>query len=359
MSVRSLSRIAAGAVAAAALAAAPVRADEVQKTGTTSLQTLKISTSVRAVGLADAYVALADDIQSVFWNPAGLVHLKGTAAYFAQINMPAEVRFNAAALARNLGRRGVVGVHVLALHTGDMPVRTIFQPYGTGENFVYYDFIGGLSYAARLTDRFVYGLNLRLVMSAVDDSRYTGPMADLGVLYETALRSLKLGMSLQNFGPDVKYSGTYLDYLDQGRRNRPEPAEVEYGSAPPPTIYRLGVSADLFRLSGCPNPHNWDGLVALEMSHPNDNRERINLGLEMTYLKIFSVRTGYKLRYRNVLGYDEERWTVGMGIRVPVPGWSDRAAVAFDYAFMDFGLLQRAADGFMNRPHRMSLAVNF
>ena len=340
-----------------------VNADEVQKIGTTSMQSLKISTSARAIGMGETYVATADDIQSIFWNPAGLIHLEGTTAYFAQINMPADIQFNAAAVAYNLGRKGVLGVHLLALTTNDMPVRTIYAPEGTGENFMAYDIVTGVSWAQRLTDRFIFGCNLRLAMSGMDDAKYTGMLADIGTLYETSLRTLKIGMAVQNFGPDVKYSGHYLDYLDQGRRARSDPQQGDYTGAPPPTIYRLGLSANLFQMTGLTPPANWDGIVAVEMSHPNDNRERMNLGLEMEYMKIFALRAGYKLHFKNVLGYDEERYTVGFGLKIPIPGlvvMGQRATtVVFDYAFMDFGKIYEASNDFMSRPHRFSLAVNF
>ncbi len=329
---------------------------EVQKVGTTSLQTLKISTAVRAIGMADAYCAVADDIQSIFWNPAGLIHLQGTTAYFSQINMPADIQFNTVAVAKNLGRRGVVGIHLLAMKTDDMPVRTFAHPEGTGENFIAYDIIGGASYAQRLTDRFIFGANLRVVNTGLADVKFTGVLADIGALYETALRSLKIGFSVQNFGPDIDYSGQYLDYLDQGRRNRESPQENDYHGAPPPTIYRLGLAGDLFELSGLQAPPGWDGVISLEMSHPNDNRERINVGVEIGFLDMIFLRGGHKLRYKNQFGYDEERWACGFGLKMPLPGGSD---LAFDFAYMGMGKIADAADGFMSKPYRFSLAVDF
>ncbi|MDP8228386.1 MAG: hypothetical protein P9M15_02920, partial [Candidatus Electryoneaceae bacterium] len=86
-------------------------AREVQKVGTTSLQTLKISSSVRAIGMGDAYCAVADDIQSIFWNPAGLIYIDGMSAVFTHVNMPADIQFNTAAFAKRLDRYNVVGVH--------------------------------------------------------------------------------------------------------------------------------------------------------------------------------------------------------------------------------------------------------
>ena len=270
--------------------------------------------------------------------------------------MPADVQFNTAAAAMNLGRKGVVGIHLLAMNTGDMKVRTLERPEGTGENFIAYDVIGGASWAQRLTDRFIFGVNLRFVASGIEDESYTGVLADMGTLYETNLRSLKLGFSIQNFGPDIKYSGSYLDYLDKGRRARNSAEPNNYNGAPPPTIYRIGLSANFFQLTGIKPLPDIDGTAAIEMSHPNDNRERLNVGLEIWYHRMLAVRGGYKIRIKNSFGYDEERFAGGLGLRVPLPGGQ---TVMFDYAYLGFGKLAEAADGFMESPHRFSLGVNF
>jgi len=338
------------------LSAGAGQATEVQKVGTTSMQTLKVVTSVRAAGMGEAYCAVADDIESIFWNPAGLIHLDGTALTFSHINMPADVQFNTAAAAKKINANTVLGLHLLAMNTDDMPVRTIFMPEGTGENFICYDIVIGGSWAQRLHDRFIFGMNLRFVTSALEDSKYNGFLADVGTLYETALRSMKIGISVQNFGPDIDYSGTYPDYRDQGRRNRAAPQESGYTAAPPPTIYRLGLSADFFDMTGIVKPACFDALMAIEMSHPNDNRERLNFGVEMKYLNTLIVRGGYKLRYKNVLGYDEERWSAGFGLRLPLPG---DVNFTLDYAYMDFGRLVEAADSFMESPHRFAIGLNF
>jgi hypothetical protein len=331
------------------------QASEVQKVGTTSMPVLRISTNVRSIGMGETSVAVVDDIQSIFWNPAGLIHLKGSSVYLSQINMPADIQFNTLAVAKNFGNSSF-GIHLLSMTTGDMKVTTISHPEGTGENFMCYDVVAGVSWAQRLTDRFTFGLNLRVANSGLDDAKYTGALADLGTLYETSLRTLKVGMAVQNFGPDVKYNGSFFDFRDQGRRNREDPSSNSYSSAPPPTIYRLGLSANFFEMTGIPKHSDFDGLMALEMSHPNDNRERINFGVEFTYLKSLALRAGYKLRYKNVLGYDEERWTGGFGIMLPLPGDVD---FIFDYAYMDFGLVADATDSFSGTPHRFSIILNF
>ena len=46
--------------------------DNVSKRGTTAAQFLKVSQGARAAGMGSAFVAVADDASSMFWNVAGI-----------------------------------------------------------------------------------------------------------------------------------------------------------------------------------------------------------------------------------------------------------------------------------------------
>ena len=47
-----------------------------EKVGTFDGQFLKISVGARAAGMGNAFVAVADDASSVFWNAAGLARIE-------------------------------------------------------------------------------------------------------------------------------------------------------------------------------------------------------------------------------------------------------------------------------------------
>ena len=108
-----------------------------------------------------------------------------------------------------------------------------------------------------------------------------------------------------------------------------------------PSNFRLGIAYDLL--------DSGDNLltVAFDANHPNDNSERLNLGLEYWYRKMAAIRGGYKLRLGPDSSDDEEGLTLGLGIRMNFAS----TMLALDYAFADFGYLQRA--------HRVSLGLSF
>ena len=52
-------------------------AGDFSKVGTTSAQFLKIGVGARAMGLGGSFTALANDVSTLYWNPAGITNLRG------------------------------------------------------------------------------------------------------------------------------------------------------------------------------------------------------------------------------------------------------------------------------------------
>ncbi|MCC6477221.1 PorV/PorQ family protein, partial [bacterium] len=177
-----------------------------EKIGTTSMQILKTSMGVRGIAMGNAMVATVEGAEAAWWNPGALVKTKKNQVEIAQINMPADIQVNSLSYSRPWGQDGAFSAHLVNLFTDDMKVRTYEMPDGNGENFNASDFVLGVGYAQRLTDKFSLGGNVRFLHSALEEANYSGLSVDLGTLYQTNLRSMRLGMAIQNLGPDVKYS---------------------------------------------------------------------------------------------------------------------------------------------------------
>jgi hypothetical protein len=323
-------------------------ASALEKVGTTSMQVLKIPVGVRGIGMGNAMVSETEGADAVWWNPGAMVNLKKNQLSLSQINMPADIQLNAISYVRALGDYEAISLHMINLFTDDMPVRTVDNPEGTGEKFNASDFILGAGYARRMTDRFSLGGNFRYLHSALDDVNFNGFAFDLGTLYRTGLRSLNLGMSIQNLGQDAKYDGNFLDYREAGR-NDEDPTLEDYEGAALPTIFRLGVSFDaleMFELKSKEKSSPHGAIIAIEMDHPNDNQERLNLGGEYGYNDMFFLRIGGKF------GYDEESFAGGFGLKFQVMGdyWFQ-----CDYAYQHMGRITEAVDDFAGQPHRFSI----
>ncbi len=320
-----------------------------EKVGTTSLQVLKIPMGVRGIGMGNAMSGAVNDAEAVWWNPGALTEVEKNDVQLSQINMPADVHLNSLVWAHRHGDYQTFALQVINLYTSDMPVRTWNHPEGTGENFNASDLAIGVSYARKLTDRFSLGGNVRYLHSGLEDATYSGTSVDLGTLYKTSLRSLQLGMAIQNLGPDVKYSGTYLDYRNQVQ-NDSLLLEKNYESAHLPTIFRLGIAFDFFEMFNLKHGQDQAARIAVEMNHPNDNRERLNLGGEYGWKNRLFLRAGGKF------GYDEESFSAGFGLNLPL---ADRLRFRFDYAYSHWGKLTEAVDSFMGQPHRFAVGFEW
>ena len=307
----------AGAAAALGLAVllCPARLHAQAKVGTTGAQFLELGVSARAMGMAEAFVAVADDISAAYYNPAGLTYLYGREAAFTYIKMPADVGYGFAALGLPLESiGGVLGIGMYALSSGTIDETDYFSA-PTGRTFVWNDFSLAVSYSRYLTDRFSVGITVKYVGEFVHDYSANGWAADVGTLYNTGFRGFKIGMVITNFGPDMKFIKN---------------------AYPLPINFRFGGSINVIE--------GVDHLVtfATEGSHPSDNLEKYNSGLEYVFKDRFILRAGGRFNY------DVDGFTLGGGLRLP---FGEEGELGFDYAFQDFGVLTEV--------HRFTMIIAF
>ena len=171
-----------------------------------------------------------------------------------------------------------------------------------------------------------------------EESEMLHAVFDFGTLLYTGFNSLRLGMSISNMGPEMKFSGDDLavpfDELQGTGNNSSLPAELKTSEYDLPMTFRFGVAYDF--LIGT----NAILTTAAELKHPNDNLQQGALGAELAISEQFFLRSGYKLNY------EEEGLALGGGLLTTVSG---NTKLAVDYAWQDFGRLestQRFSIGF-------------
>ncbi|MCX6639903.1 MAG: PorV/PorQ family protein [bacterium] len=293
----------------------PVLGDE--RAGTTSMTFLKIGVGARAEGLAGAFAPIADDPSCLYWNPAGMVRMRGkSGAIFNFVQWPASLQYSFLGWVHSIDQNSSVGLFAASLSLPEFEETTVTQPHGTGRYVNYGDLLIGASYARSLTDRFSVGLTFKYARETLDDLHMPAYLGDIGTLYFTGLGDIRLGASLQHFGPNLRPGGTYESSSSSGK----------YQEYPPPTLFRLGAAGSVINTP----LHNL--IVAVALEHPVDNSENLAFGAEYTYRNIIALRGGRKINR------GEESWTAGLGIRIPYRGWQ----IEFDYAFTDFGRLDLA-----------------
>jgi long-subunit fatty acid transport protein len=296
-----------------------------QRAGTSSLQFLKIGAGARAAAMGETFVAVANDITALYWNPAGLMQFKEYGAHFSHTEWLVDLNHEFFGGIYRLGASNVVGLSVISLNTPSMQKTTEFQPGGTGEYFNYSDLGIGVTFARRLTEQFSFGLTFRYVEETLAELKMRGFMFDLGTYYLTGLSNTRFAVTISNFGPQVKPSGSVE--LVGGR------TLSSFQQFPPPTMFRIGFAYD-------PIDNSMNKLTtSIQLNHPNDNAEHVNLGAEYSYKDLLFIRGGYKF---NV---DSENYSAGIGLKVPL----SITKTSVDYSIVNFKDL-----GFT---HRISLNV--
>lgn len=313
------------------------------KTGTTIGQFLLIEPSARIAGMGNAGVTLYDEIQSAYFNPATIGHFQGYGAQFSHSMWLADISYNYAATSVQLGELGNLFLSVTALNSGEIEVRTVDQPLGTGERFQVSNLAFGVGFGRQISDRFSAGVQVNYVRESIWHSSLATIAFNVGTIYRLAENGLHIGASISNFGLPAKYTGRdlrirYDDDPDRFGDNSSLPAQLTTEEFALPVLFRVGLALPL-RL----NDNNRVQL-AINAFHPNDNTESVSFGAEWTLLKILALRAGYQNLF---LRDSEVGLTFGAGLNLQI----DERAIRFDYAWADHGRLENA--------QRFTLGISF
>ncbi|MBX2822230.1 MAG: PorV/PorQ family protein [Rhodothermaceae bacterium] len=304
----------------------------ITKKGTTAAQFLKIGVGSRAISLGGSYVALANDLSALYWNPSGLAGMQGSAVQLARTDYLAGINYNFAAFGTNLGASGTIAASLIFLDSGSMQVRTAQQPEGTGEEFDVQNLALQVSYGRALTDKFKIGGTLKFIQETIWHSSASAIAFDIGLLFTTPYDRLRLGAVMANFGPKMQISGRDILFSEDPSPTAEGNVEIvnaEYLTEehPLPLIFRLGLSWDAISTA------DHTIILMTDAAHPNDNSEYVNFGAEYDFRNLLALRIGY----RNLFEKDgEEGLTFGAGLNLTI----DRTLkIGFDYAYADFGRL--------------------
>ncbi|MDX1430252.1 MAG: PorV/PorQ family protein [Rhodothermales bacterium] len=311
--------------------------ETITKVGTTSAQFLKIGVGSRAVAMGGAFVAEANDLSALYWNPAGLSKVRGSAVQFAYTDYLADINYNFAAFGTNLGNLGTLAASLIYLDSGEMIVRTTDRPDPSAEEaerFSVQDLALQVSYGRALTDRFSIGTTVKYIREKILNSSASTMAFDVGLVFTTPFQALRLGASMSNFGPKMQMSGRDILFSTDPDPNQSGNVDVvnsefrtdEFSL---PLMFRLGLAWDAV------NDANHRIVLLTDAAHPNDNSEYLNVGGEYSFRDLIFLRAGV----RNLFERDGEQGaTFGGGLNIRI----DRALrMRVDYAYADFGRLEQ------------------
>ena len=90
--------------------------NEFKRLGKSGFSFLKISPSARAAGMGDAFTAVANDVTTIFFNPAGLTNVKNIDFSFNHTNWIVNSKLFSGVIGFPLGAKGVLGLSIIRFH---------------------------------------------------------------------------------------------------------------------------------------------------------------------------------------------------------------------------------------------------
>lgn len=304
------------------------------KHGTTAAQFLKIGVGGRAMGQAGSMVALSDDVYSLYWNPSGIIKVKGITFAAVHSKWFAGITHQFIGLVIPVNRWSAVGMQATALNMDAVEITTIDNPHGTGEFYDASDLSIGVTYATKLTDYFSFGLTGKYIQQSIYNESAGTFAVDIGSILNIPFYGMRLGMNFSNFGGKLQMDGRDLirEYDLNPENTLNDGVEVRLKTEPweLPVNFAVGLAVDLLNEKNGFWQSEYNRLTfSVVGNHPADAQEFASFGMEYTFHNVLALRGGYRLNR------DVEKIFYGAGIKAPFSG----VVFSFDYSLASFGEL--------------------
>ncbi len=300
------------------------------KVGTSAAQFLGIAVGPRGVAMGGAFVALANDVSALYYNPGAFSQPGYSQFLVSHTNWLVGTKFDWVGVMINLDGSSAIGINITQLDYGEEMITTETQQEGTGETWKASDLSVGISYARSLTDRFSIGGTAKYIQEKIWNESASAFGVDVGLKYRTDLNGLTIGMSISNFGTDMRLDGKDLFHsidLDpsNGGTNKTVGARLKTDDWPIPLFFRAGIAMNIYQ------DEEVRMTVAADALRPSDNAETLNVGGEFGWRESVYLRGGMKSLFLNET---EEGYTVGGGAKYELTGAN---IISFDYSYQEFG----------------------
>jgi len=304
-------------------------AQEVDYSGTSAANFLKIGVGARPMAMGDAAISTVNDPTALYWNVAAITRIEKNVSFaFSTMNWLVDTRNSYIASVFQFEGIGSVGVDLQFLDYGKIEETTVYNQKGTGRFFSASDFAFGIGYARKLTDRFSFGVKFKYIRENLANANAGAFGIDVGAVFLTSFfnNNLRLAATLSNFGSKMKFGGRDLSIIYSVPGNpsgKQIPAELTTLEWEIPLLFRFGISNYFV------NNDNWTVLASYDILDSRDYDVRHNVGAEIGYKNTFFLRGGYKFNY------DEVTYTIGSGIDFST--LLDTKLV-LDYSFLNYGV---------------------
>ncbi|MDI6735291.1 MAG: PorV/PorQ family protein [bacterium] len=276
--------------------------------GICTAEFLKIGQGPRIVAMGGAGVAITDDVNATYWNPAGLIQLELREITAARTTWFENINTNYLGFAQPLPPinkiKRAMGISLTMLNAGGIDGR---DNIGNKTAILEVDNLAlSLSYALELRKDISCGFNVKTIKQDFGGNKGTGMAVDIGLLTKYTPQT-SFGLNIQNLGPKFKTANAKNDL----------PLTIKLGAGYKPELFGENT------------------LIAIDIEMPKDNDLNFCAGAEY----FLTQRLGMRLGYNKQAGY-----SIGVGFKSTGEGYFEGVEVEVDYAFVshdDFNNSQR------------------
>ena len=279
------------------------------QTVTSGADFLRIDSGARSEGMGGAFTAVADDVNALTWNPAGLALLQHPEVGYLRMIYISDISYNFGGVALPIAEgENTIGLGAGVINMGVPSFDStlgVASPVSAGDN----DFF--ISGAYRIKNIISFGITGKNVLRNLAGYNAGAFGGDFGVLV-TPTDRLRIGAGIFNVGQAVQFISA---------------------SDPLPTVARFGVAYEVLHI-----PHH-SVLLSAETDYDlNAMTDAGAFGGEYWFDKTLALRAGY------AGDVYQQHWTAGVGFNL-------QNIAQLDYAYTPVGTL--------GDTHRLSLIIRF
>jgi long-subunit fatty acid transport protein len=284
---------------------------------------LKLNVDARSSAMAGSFVSVENDVNTIFYNPAGLATIDQKQASVGFFKYLMDINSGNASYTQKYNNIGYFGAGIRFVNYGSFDkYDESYQNIGT---FGASDIALSLGYANKYKDKFKYGANAKLIYSTIDEYSSFGLALDLGALYAFPEQKISFGLSVLNLGTQLKKYNSTSESL---------PLDIRIGMTK--TLEHLPLTVNI-------------GFANLANSYDKfyERFKNIIVGGEFILSDYILLRVGYN---------NAERLNFKTGTNLGIGGFSAGLGIKFtdqyklDYSFNSLGNIGSA--------HRFNIGFN-
>lgn len=319
--------------------ASVLKAGNKDRAGQAGATELLINPYARNSGWAGANHAGARGLEAMYMNVAGTAFTTRTEMMFCRTNwlVGTGININSFGFTQRVGETGVIGLGVMSMDFGEIPITTVDLPEGGIGTFNPTFTNIGLSYAKGFSENIYGGIVVKGISQAIADVAARGLALDAGIQYVTGkYENIKFGISLRNVGPRMKFTGDGLSFrgVSPGG-NYAMSLEQRSQDFDLPTQVNIGGSYDLYFSQDSASMKNHRLTMAGTFTSNSFSKDQFRVGAEYAWKSMLMVRAGYD--YEEGITSDDTRTTAftgpSFGATVELPFGKKGSTFGVDYSY--------------------------